>query len=1076
MTTAMATRLGRLCALGLMVLTPLLATRLAAADPVGFLDQRVVGGLQTPTAFAFLPDGRILVAERAGAVRLVRDGVLTADPLLTVGVSLQVERGLLGIAVDPTFAQNGWFYLYYTSNDATPVNRVVRVTLENDVVTAGPTAILDDIPSTTGTHNAGALAFGPDGKLYVAVGDNGRRDDAQALGVLSGKILRINKDGTVPGDNPFVGTPGARGEIWHYGLRNPFRFSFDPAGRMFIGDVGDAAYEEVDVAEASEKGLNFGWPCREAGHEGPAPDATCESTAVDPIHEYAHAGAGASSITGGSVSGVGVYPAPYAGALFFADFVRDFIDVLTYDSATRSTSVVRFGDDRHTMVHIVTAPDGRIYYASLGLGEIRKIVHQDFPEVSPLTLTASVAPSAAQPRATVLFTATVSTSTTSPVVTANLSALGGAASQALVDDGSSGDVMAGDRVFSWGVRVGASVAAGTRTVPVTVTDIQGRTASASATLIVQPIVDADADGLQDLCETTFGLDATSGASVHGAGGDFDNDGVTNLAECTGDTHPRGFFRRLFAEGVSSSFFTTEFALANTRTVSAGQSSGVANAHVQLRFQRNDGTVVTHALTLPPQTRRTIDVSDIAGLATSEFATVVESDLEVVVDRTVSWSRASYGAHAEVGLKQPSTTWYFAEGATHSGFSLFYLMQNPNNTPVTVQVTYLRPAGQPPLTIGYVVPAQSRYTVWVNAANAALISTDVSARMVATLPIVVERAMYRDDGSGSLWSAGHGGAGAPALSNTWFFAEGATGPYFDLYLLLANPSSTPAQVSAKYLLQSGAPVQKAYTVGPNSRLTIYVEREHALLADTAVSTELVVTNGVPIVAERAMWWPGPTSVTWSEAHNSLGATAASSRWALANGQVGGALVADTYILIANLSTQPGLARVRLVLDDGTTRERTYSLSPTSRRNVNTAVDFTAMAGHTFGALVESVGATALDLVVERASYWDAEGVRWAAGTNALADIAEPASAALTLGGSGPSTTTVTIPVGGRLRVVNADAIDRWPAASTPTACTALSTLGRLKPGESATSGVFATPQVCSLTDGLVSISPVTITVP
>lgn len=1063
----------------LVAVGDLASARAVAADPAGFSDRLVVGGLQAPTAFAFLPNGDILVAQRGGRVRHVHDGVLLADPVVTVGVSLNIERGLLGIAVDPAFTENGWVYLYYTSNDPVPVNRVVRFTFLDNVVTAGPTPILDNIPSVTGYHNAGALAFGVDGKLYISVGDSGQPANAQSLGTLAGKILRINKDGTIPADNPFTATPGARKEIWHYGLRNPFRFSIDVSGRMFIGDVGQASYEEIDVAEATDKGLNFGWPCREGLHEGPVPGGSCEQSPVSPIHEYSHAGAtsGAASITGGAVSGTGVYPAPYAGALFFADFVRDFIDVLTYDPVTHSATVVRFGDDRPTTVHIVAAPDGRIYYASLALGEIRKLVHEAYPDVSPLTMTAEVTPTATQPRATALVTATVSTNSTSGLlVTADLSTIGGLAAQPLFDDSTSGDATAGDLVFSWSQRVGAAVPPGSRPLLVTVRDDLGRTATANATLTVQPIVDADADGLQDLCETAFGLDPATALSVNGAAGDFDNDGASNLAECAADTHPRGFFRRLFAEGVSSGFFTTEFAVANTRTVAPGQTSGVANAHVLFRFQRNDGVVVTHALTLPPQTRHTLDVSDLAGLSIAEFATVVESDIEVVVDRTVKWSRSSYGAHAEVGLKQASTTWFFAEGATHSGFSLFYLMQNPNGSPATVQVTYLRPQGQAPITIDYVVPAESRRTVWVNAANAALASTDVSARITSTLPIVAERAMYRDDGSGLLWSAGHGGAGAPALSTSWFFAEGATGPYFDLYLLLANPSSTAAQVTATYLRPSGPPVEKSYTVAPNSRRTIFVEGEHALLANTAVSTQLVVTNQVPIVAERAMWWPGPTSLTWTESHGALGAVATSPRWSLANGEVGGPLGADSYILIANLSPHAGQARVRLVLDDGTTREKTFNVAPASRRNVNVGADFPTVAGHAFGALVESVGTPVLSLAVERATYWDAGGVHWAAGTSALADVAEPADATLSLSGAGPSLSNLTVPVGGRLRVVNLDTTDRFLASTVPTACTAITPIGRLRPGESAVSGVFAAPQVCTLTDSLVGILPVTLTVP
>lgn len=1045
----------------------------AWTDPVGFSDQLVVGGLQAPTSFAFLPSGEILVAQRGGAVRLVQGGVLQADPLLTVATRTDFERGLLGLVVDPAFAQNRWVYLYYTTADAAPVNRVVRFSLAANWSVQGPFTILDNIPSTTGLHNAGAMAFGPDGKLYVAVGDNNELDKAQSLGTLAGKVLRINPDGTIPGDNPFAGTGGARAEIWHYGLRNPFRFTITSTGRMFIGDVGQASYEEIDVAEATQKGLNFGWPCREGRHEGLVTDAACEATALDPIHEYPHAGGtpGAASITVGAVSGSGVYPPAYSGVLFFADFVRGFIDTLAY--AGGSASVARFGDGRHTTVAFATAPDGRIYYASLALGQVRKIVHSDFPELTPLTISAVATPAAAQPRELVLVAATVGTNQPQGLaVVADLSSIGGASTQALVDDGTSGDATSGDRIFSWRTRVGAGVTPGAKNLPLTVTDGFGRSTSTTLPVTVLAVVDGDADGLPDLCETSFGLDPASFVFPWNSNSDADNDGATNLSECTGNTHPAGFFTRMFAEGVSSPLFTTQFAVANTRTVGTGQTTGVPNAHVHFRFQRNDGVVVTHTILVPPQTRRTVDVSDIAGLASAEFATVVESDLEVTVDRTVSWSTESYGAHGEGGLGAASATWYFAEGATHSGFNLFYLLQNPNASAATVQVEYLLPPGQAPITRSYTVPPQSRVTVWVNQVNAALAATDVSARLSSNLPIVAERAMYRDDASGLFWSAGHGGAGAPSPATSWFFAEGATGSFFDLYMLLANPSSTPAQVSASYLRPTGAPVQRTYTVAPRSRLTIFVDGQDPLLADTAVSAQFVVTNGVPIVAERAMWWPGPTSASWVEAHSSLGSTSPAKRWTLADGRVGGAQNAETYVLIANLSNASGQARVRVFLDDGTLFEKTYNLAPTSRRNVNVGVEFPGTLGHSFGALVDSMGTSPVDIVVEHAVYWDSGTQHWAAGTSAIAQPPTSTSAELAVTGGGPSSSQVVIPVGGRLRVTNGTSTDRWLQSAD---CSALAPIGRLRPSESAVTGVFTSPRVCTIVDALSGMLPVTLTV-
>jgi hypothetical protein len=222
--------------------------------------------------------------------------------------------------------------------------------------------------------------------------------------------------------------------------------------------------------------------------------------------------------------------------------------------------------------------------------------------------------------------------------------------------------------------------------------------------------------------------------------------------------------------------------------------------------------------------------------------------------------------------------------------------------------------------------------------------------------------------------------APATA--WYLAEGATGSFFDLFVLIANPGSTPASITATYLLPSGAPVVKLYTVPGNSRYTIWVNAEDPRLADTAVSTEIRSTNGVPVIVERAMWWPGPTPATWFEAHNSAGATQTSTLWALAEGEEGGPREVSTYVLIANLSSEPGSARVRIVFEDGSSTEKTFALGPRTRFNVEAGVEFPLTIGRRFGVIVESLGASPAVLVVERAMYWNARGVVWAAGTASL----------------------------------------------------------------------------------------------
>ncbi len=170
---------------------------------------------------------------------------------------------------------------------------------------------------------------------------------------------------------------------------------------------------------------------------------------------------------------------------------------------------------------------------------------------------------------------------------------------------------------------------------------------------------------------------------------------------------------------------------------------------------------------------------------------------------------------------------------------------------------------------------------------------------------------------------------------------------------------------------------------NSRFNIWVDQEPGL-ANAALSTRITSTNGVPIIVERAMWWPGPTAETWQEAHNSPGETTSGTRWAIAEGEVGGPRDTETYVLIANTSAFAGTARVTVLFEDGTAPvSRDFPLAASSRSNVAPAADFPTTVGKRFGMLVESLGSTPAQIVVERAMYSDANGVTWAAGTNALA---------------------------------------------------------------------------------------------
>jgi glucose/arabinose dehydrogenase len=304
----------------------------AATVPQGFTDSTLVFGIPNGTAMQFAPDGRLFVAQQNGTLRVVKNGQLLEAPFLSVSVDSQGERGLLGLAFDPDFVNNGYLYIYYTATSPTLHNRVSRVqanpnnpdvarrnngTLIEDVLLD-----IDDLTSAT-NHNGGAMHFGPDGKLYIAVGDNATSSNSQTLANLKGKMLRINSDGSIPSDNPFYNqATGNNRAIWALGLRNPYTFSFNRnTGRMFINDVGQNTWEEINDGAA---GANYGWPTT----EGP----TTNPSFVGPVFAYQH---GSSSTTGCAITGgdwydsaTATFPASYNGKYFFADYCSGWIRVL----------------------------------------------------------------------------------------------------------------------------------------------------------------------------------------------------------------------------------------------------------------------------------------------------------------------------------------------------------------------------------------------------------------------------------------------------------------------------------------------------------------------------------------------------------------------------------------------------------------------------------------------------------------------------------------------------------------------------------------------------------------------------
>jgi glucose/arabinose dehydrogenase len=342
----------------------------AATLPPNFTRSQIVGGLAEPTAMEFAPDGRLFVAEQRGTLRVVKAGGKLATFLNISGaVDSAGERGLLGVTVDPGFSTNHYVYLYYTqrATGTTPAhNRVIRVTARGDSAIAGSKKLilrLDNLSSAT-NHNGGAIHFGEDGKLYVAVGDNDRGGNAQLLRNLKGKMLRINKDGTIPRDNPFYNrATGKNRAIWARGLRNPFSFAIQPrTGKVFINDVGEQTWEEINRGAA---GANYGWP----RFEGPESNPEYRS----PVFAYRQ---GSTKSTGCAITGGAFYnpttrqfPRAYVGDYFFADFCGGWIR--SYDSATDSAR--DFATGLSAPVDLKVSKGGGLYYLSRGDGSVGRI-------------------------------------------------------------------------------------------------------------------------------------------------------------------------------------------------------------------------------------------------------------------------------------------------------------------------------------------------------------------------------------------------------------------------------------------------------------------------------------------------------------------------------------------------------------------------------------------------------------------------------------------------------------------------------------------------------------------------------
>ena len=361
-------------------------------DPsVLFTRSVLVSGLDQPTDFRFLPDGRILIAEKPGAIQVYNSstGQLQSQPLITLSVDSYFARGLLGIEVDPNFMNNGYIYAsYITADNYEVLSRFTVTDPSAAVLTVDPKSevvLLHGTQPAADDHLGGAVRFGSDGKLYWSVGNNDfyfvtpppqgftyPSNNAQDLSNIYGKILRLNPDGTAPVDNPFVNTTGANPYIYAEGFRNPFRMTFTPDGHLLVGDVGEATWEEVDLITA---GGNYGWPLV----QGPCTGCSF----VNPIYAYRHDN-GPSSITAVFVYSGSTFGTSYQNKVFIADFNQQWIKELTCTSDYSSCgNPTMFDNQAGPTVALLQGPDGNIYqltyadpsnpYTSTPSGELSRI-------------------------------------------------------------------------------------------------------------------------------------------------------------------------------------------------------------------------------------------------------------------------------------------------------------------------------------------------------------------------------------------------------------------------------------------------------------------------------------------------------------------------------------------------------------------------------------------------------------------------------------------------------------------------------------------------------------------------------
>jgi uncharacterized repeat protein (TIGR01451 family) len=427
-----------------------------------------------------------------------------------------------------------------------------------------------------------------------------------------------------------------------------------------------------------------------------------------------------------------------------------------------------------------------------------------------------------------------------------------------------------------------------------------------------------------------------------------------------------------AEGATGSFFDEDLTIANPND---------APAPVTITFFREGMTNITETRTVPARSGITLRVDTLEGLeATSASVQVTSEDgLPLAVERTQFWGEGSYGGHTENALTAPATRWFFAEGS-QGYFDTFVLIANPQDEAVDVTLSFLR-EGDTTVTTTVQVGPMSRKTIHA-ASLPDLVNRSFGIIVDAPQPIMAERAMYFGSTPTRPWSGGGAAAGATTPSTDWYFAEGATGTFFDTFILLMNPDeNNAANITLRYLLDSGETVEVPKVIPASGRLTVNIEAEDdARLYAASMSAR--ITSDRPIVAERAVYWPTAEGAQpWGESHVTQGVTAAAPRWALAEGRTGGPLNFHTYVLLGNPGAQTAEVTVRFLPQTGTEVVKTYTVLPNSRFTIDATAEAPTIQNGSFITVISTAGD--VPIVVERSLYWDGAGLTWSGGSSAVA---------------------------------------------------------------------------------------------